>query len=173
MTCFVCSALAPGYATSRSRCCGGTDRTRCPSPRYGSDASGDRAARWSSWHRRRRSATLRRSHPEFVFAFRGKPVETMNNTAWQSARKRASLPQVRVHDLKHTFGRRLRAAGVSLEDRQDLLGHKSGRITTHYSAAELSSLIEAAEKVCQAKSRKSPALLVLKKKRSEPMATTA
>ena len=115
----------------------------------------------------------RGSHPEFVFAFRGKPVETMNNTAWQSARKRASLPQVRVHDLKHTFGRRLRAAGVSLEDRQDLLGHKSGRITTHYSAAELSSLIEAAEKVCQVKSRKSPALLVLKKKRLEPMATPA
>jgi integrase len=39
--------------------------------------------------------------------------------------------KVRVHDLKHTFGRRLRAAGVSFEDRQDLLGHKSGRITTH------------------------------------------
>jgi len=42
-----------------------------------------------------------------------------------------------VHDLKHTFGRRLRAAGVSFEDRQDLLGHRSGRITTHYSAAGL------------------------------------
>lgn len=56
--------------------------------------------------------------------------------------------KVRVHDLKHTFGRRLRAAGVSFEDRQDLLGHKSGRITTHYSRAQLSSLIAAAEKVC-------------------------
>jgi integrase len=55
---------------------------------------------------------------------------------------------VRVHDLKHTFGRRLRAAGVSFEDRQDLLGHRSGRITTHYSAAELTNLIEAANKVC-------------------------
>jgi hypothetical protein len=30
--------------------------------------------------------------------------------------------RVRVHDLRHTFGRRLRAAGVSLEDRQDLPG---------------------------------------------------
>ena len=53
-----------------------------------------------------------------------------------------------MHDLKHTFGRRLRAAGVSFEDRQDLLGHRSGRITTHYSAAELSRLIEAAESAC-------------------------
>jgi putative ABC transport system permease protein len=49
------------------------------------------------------------------------PIETMNNNAWQEARVRAGLPQVRVHDLKHTFGRRLRAAGVSFEDRQDLL----------------------------------------------------
>ncbi|HHT9885345.1 TPA: site-specific integrase, partial [Legionella pneumophila] len=55
----------------------------------------------------------------------------------------------RVHDLKHTFGRRLRAAGVSFEDRQDLLGHRSGRITTHYSSAELQNLFEAANRVCE------------------------
>jgi hypothetical protein len=59
------------------------------------------------------------------------------------------LSHLRVHDLKHTFGRRLRAAGVSFEDRQDLLGHKSGRITTHYSGAELANLIAAANKVCE------------------------
>lgn len=111
-------------------------------------------------------------HPVFVFVYSqvrkaGKPpccrpVETMNNTSWQKARARAGLPQVRVHDLKHTFGRRLRAAGVSFEDRQDLLGHKSGRITTHYSAAELGSLIAAAEKACETGSRKSPAIGALK-----------
>jgi hypothetical protein len=28
----------------------------------------------------------------------------MNNTAWQNARQKAELTQVRVHDLKHTFG---------------------------------------------------------------------
>ena len=97
-----------------------------------------------------------------VFAYRGAPIETMNNTAWQSARRRAGLPQVRVHDLKHTFGRRLRAAGVAFEDRQDLLGHRSGRITTHYSSAELESLIEASNRVCGDGSRKGPALVVLK-----------
>ena len=58
---------------------------------------------------------------------------------------------VRVHDLKHTFGRRLRAARVGFEDRQDLLGHKAGRITTHYSAAEIGDLIAAANKGCEAK----------------------
>jgi integrase len=88
----------------------------------------------------------------------------MNNSAWRRARKKVGLVQVRIHDLKHTFGRRLRAAGVSFEDRQDLLGHKSGRITSHYSAAELGNLIEAANTVAAQGSRKSPALVVLKKK---------
>ena len=52
-----------------------------------------------------------------------------------------------MHDLKWIFGRRLRAAGVNFEDRQDLLGHRSGRTTNHYSAAELSRHIEAAGRV--------------------------
>jgi hypothetical protein len=37
---------------------------------------------------------------------------------------------------------------VSYEDRQDLLGQKSDRITTHYSAPDIARLIEAAESVC-------------------------
>ncbi len=56
--------------------------------------------------------------------------------------------QVRVHDLKHTYGRRLRAAGVPLKTRRVLLGHKNGDITTHYSAPELQELIDVAERVC-------------------------
>jgi len=68
-----------------------------------------------------------------------------------------------VHDLKHTFGRRLRAAGVSFEDRQDLLGHRAGRITTHYSAAELSKLIDAANSVCARGEDKKPELVVLRR----------
>jgi integrase len=106
---------------------------------------------------------VRGAHSEYVFTYRGKPLSRMYNRAWRAARTRAGLPQVRVHDLKHTFGRRLRAAGVSFEDRQDLLGHRSGRITTHYSQAELQKLISAANTVCGGESRKSPALMILKK----------
>jgi integrase len=72
--------------------------------------------------------------PIHVFADEGRPLYRMLTSGWIRARNRAGLPLVRVHDLKHTFGRRLRSAGVSFEDRQDLLGHRSGRITTHYSA---------------------------------------
>src|SRR5262249_20303872 len=95
-------------------------------------------------------AEVRNQHPVYVFTgLDGKiRVQQMNNRAWRKARRALGLP-VRIHDLKHTFGRRLRAAQVSLEDRQDLLGHKSNRITTHYSAAEVRDLIAAANKVCR------------------------
>jgi len=103
--------------------------------------------------------SVKGSNDTHVFAFRGRPLGHMLNSGWQSARIKAGLPQVRVHDLKHTFGRRLRSVGVSFEDRQDLLGHRSGRITTHYSAAELSRLLKAANKVCNRKG-KQPELVV-------------
>ncbi len=38
--------------------------------------------------------------------------------------------------------------GVGFENRQDFLGHKSHRITTHYSTAEISQLLAATNKVC-------------------------
>ncbi len=105
--------------------------------------------------------SVRGQHLEYVFSYKGKPISRMLNSAWKRARTKVNLMQVRVHDLKHTFGRRLRAAGVSFEDRQDLLGHKSGRITTHYSAAELKNLLDAANKVC-IQSDNTLALTVLK-----------
>lgn len=93
----------------------------------------------------------RDKHATHVFSFRGRPLARILSTGWRKARIKAGLPHVRAHDLKHTFGRRLRAAGVSFEDRQDLLGHRSGRITTHYSSAELQNLYEAANSVCEKK----------------------
>jgi integrase len=100
--------------------------------------------------------------PNFVFTYKGHSVQSINNTAWKRVRKEVGLHQVRVHDLKHTFGRRLRAAGIPQETRKVLLGHRNGDITTHYSAPELEELIEAANRVCEEQSGKSPALVVLK-----------
>jgi len=105
---------------------------------------------------------LRGKHDTHVFTFRKKPIHHMSNSGWRRAREKADLKQVRVHDLKHTFGRRLRAAGVSFEDRQDLLGQRSGRMTMHYSAAELTRLIEAANTVCS-RGDKKPELVVLRR----------
>jgi hypothetical protein len=74
----------------------------------------------------------------------------------------AGFKSIRVHDLKHTFGYRLRAAGVRFEDRKTLLGHKASHVTTHYSAADLETLISHADKVCELGSRKSPALSIMR-----------
>jgi integrase len=91
----------------------------------------------------------RGKHEAFVFTFKGAPVLRINGHAWRKARIRANLCQCRVHDLRHTFGRRLRAAGVSFENRQDLLGHKSSRITDHYCRAEIEELKRAVENLCR------------------------
>lgn len=104
----------------------------------------------------------RGQHSIYVFTYRGHRVGRALNSGWKAARDRAGLPQVRFHDLKHTFGRRLRAAGVGFEDRQDLLGHRSERITTHYSAPDLERLIEAAERVATV-GRERPALVILRR----------
>ena len=54
---------------------------------------------------------------------------------------------LRVHDLRHTFARRVRFAGGSNEDRKDLLGHKNDDITTHYSQVEIDRLREVVESI--------------------------
>ena len=119
----------------------------------------------------------RGNHPELVFTRRGNPVTKMYNSGWKAARRRAAaryedeigLPcpkgfeSIRVHDLKHTYGHRLRGAGVSLEDRKLLLGHKMrAPMTTHYSAADVGALIEASERVCDLVERGSTAMAVVR-----------
>ena len=119
--------------------------------------------------------SCRGEHPEFVFTRRGKPIARIYNSGWKAARRRASkryasefgrscpkgFQSIRVHDLKHTYGHRLRAAGVGFEDRKLLLGHKAGHVTTHYSAPEIGALIEASEKVCEQGARKTHALTLV------------
>ncbi len=69
---------------------------------------------------------------------------------------------LRVHDLRHTFGRRLRAASVSKETRSDLFGHKGDDITTHYSAAEIKELVDAVDKLAEPNLLKNPPLTLVR-----------
>jgi len=120
---------------------------------------------------------LRGQHRRYVFTSqRGHSRRCLKHViaaSWRSARARAAqkyrerfgadspegFRRIRVHDLRHTFGRRLRAAGVGLEDRQDLLGHKRQEITTHYSAAEVGYLIQAANRILSPSKASSTTLL--------------
>lgn len=78
----------------------------------------------------------------------------MHNTAWNSAWRRAGLSTDKKycrgpHNLKHTFGRRLRAAEVPMETRKVLLHHTNGDVTLLYSPAEIQELINAVEKLTE------------------------
>ncbi|MEO0443731.1 MAG: tyrosine-type recombinase/integrase [Pseudomonadota bacterium] len=82
------------------------------------------------------------------------PFTKMRTTSWKTAWEKAELPSgpnIRqgVHVLKHTCGRRLRAAGVSRETRKVCLGHTDGDMTTHYSSAEVQELLNAFELLCE------------------------
>jgi integrase len=113
-------------------------------------------------------ASRRGIHKDYVFTYRKKPVGKLRSSAWRRAWDVAGLPLEAgilkgVHNLRHTFGRRLRGAGVLLETRKALLGHANGDITTHYSAAELGELLHAAEKIADRGIAQSPTLTVVRR----------
>jgi integrase len=80
-------------------------------------------------------------HPIWVFPYRGRRIGRMNNNGWHQARRQAGVPSVRVHDLRHSFGARLRAAGVSAEDREALLGHANHSMAGHYASPDVGRLL--------------------------------
>ena len=156
-----CLPSTPAAEIARSAACAGSGRSRCRSsaPRSSSFLArrvknGDERLVVLNRIADRSSSSASRSASDARVRLRGQAGATDVELGLEEGAATAGLAQVRVHDLKHTFGRRLRAAGVSFEDRQDLLGHRSGRITTHYSAAELSRLIEAAEQRRRAERKK-------------------
>lgn len=109
----------------------------------------------------------RGKHGEFVFVYRRERVknfgdapamkyrriDTMNNTGFQGAREAAGLPMVRVHDLRHTYGQRLRDAGVPNEDRALLLGHAVEGMPSHYATATVARLVDLANSVRETRDR--------------------
>ncbi len=67
--------------------------------------------------------------------------------SWDSARKEACLPELRIHDLRHSFASFLVNAGRSLYEVQELLGHADIRTTSRYAHLSRERLREAVEVV--------------------------
>ena len=84
---------------------------------------------------------------EYVFPYRGHRIETMNNNAWHRARKLAGIPDLHIHDLRHTVGMRLREAGIREETIADILWHARLGMTAHYSVVQIDELMEALNRI--------------------------
>ena len=91
------------------------------------------------------------------------PIETMSNTAWQRVRREAGLGDLHVHDLRHTFGMRLREAGVPQCTISDLLWHSTKTITLHYSIAQIVEFHAALEKIREDNGRWNKSIAMLKR----------
>lgn len=93
----------------------------------------------------------RGKHPTHVFQYRGRPLRRMHSHGWRVAWERAGLPvepewKRGPHNLRHTVGRRLRAAGVSEATRRSILHHGTrGDVHERYAPADLREIRDALE----------------------------
>lgn len=70
-------------------------------------------------------------------------------TAWKVARTRAGLPELRIHDLRHSFASFMVNNGRSLYEVQKILGHSQIKTTERYAHLSQETLIGAANIVSQ------------------------
>lgn len=65
--------------------------------------------------------------------------------SWDTARKQAGLPEVRVHDLRHSTASFLVNSGRSLYEMQKILGHTQIKTTQRYAHLSQETLLEAVD----------------------------
>jgi integrase len=70
------------------------------------------------------------------------PYRCITN-AWSTARRRAGMEDLRIHDLRHSFASFLINNGRSLYEVQRILGHSSARMTERYAHLAHDTLLEA------------------------------
>jgi integrase len=73
----------------------------------------------------------------------GRPQDSIHH-GWDTIRQRAGIPDVRLHDLRHSFASFLVNSGRSLYEVQKLLGHSNAKTTQRYAHLAPGALIEAA-----------------------------
>ena len=73
----------------------------------------------------------------------GKPYASIH-ASWDIARRAADLPDLRIHDLRHSYASTLVNNGVSLYHVQKLLGHSSIKTTQRYAHLSSEQLFQSA-----------------------------
>jgi integrase len=68
---------------------------------------------------------------KYVFTYAQRTIHRVDR-AFQGALKRAGIEDFRFHDLRHTFASHMVMRGASLQEVQELLGHKTVTMTLRY-----------------------------------------
>jgi len=76
----------------------------------------------------------------------GSPLVNLDQP-WRIVRKRAGIPDVRLHDCRHSFASRVLALGESLPAIAKLLGHRHIRTTVRYAHLARDSVRASAARV--------------------------
>lgn len=79
----------------------------------------------------------------------GKPFVTTFGS-WDRVRQKAGLPDLRIHDLRHSFASFLVNGGRSLYEVQKILGHTQIKTTQRYAHLSQDTLVDAANSAMQA-----------------------
>lgn len=77
-----------------------------------------------------------------VITFRGRALTTIWR-GWQNARRRAGLPHIRFHDLRHTFGQALLDETGNLSLVKDAMHHSDQRTTERYAKRSRQQITDA------------------------------
>jgi len=87
---------------------------------------------------------------EYLFANprTGLPFEQIFSS-WNTARKKAGLSDLRMHDLRHSFASAMVNSGMTLYDVKEILGHANIKTTQRYAHLSNHRLRKAAESVSQ------------------------
>ena len=94
------------------------------------------------------SWSIGRDRSGFVFPGRTRGGWHKVDNAWQAIRRHAALPDVRLHDLRHSFASVAIADGISLTLIGRLLGHALPETTARYAHLADELVADAADRVC-------------------------
>lgn len=88
----------------------------------------------------------RGDHPEYVFTYRGAPMQGIQSKTWKKYLVLAGLDRdTRWHDLRHTWASRKVRAGVPLRSVQEMAGWASLSMVERYSHLQVQHLLRYAD----------------------------
>lgn len=102
-----------------------------------------------------RSARLGRAHD-------GTAVGVVLTAESGAGKEDPYLADLRVHDLRHTVGMRLREANVRENTVADIVWHEHRSMTGHYSVAQIPELVAALEAIADENGRSNKTLQMLR-----------